>query len=426
MANRASDNMANAAKSQSREFPLNKTIDLVMNNLQYQLTGETMYVPVWCGRPGMGKTTHAKIIAESLGLNMYYVSMYRPSEFFEGIPITNTLSFENNAEAEKKIYVKWSEPEMIHMANLMADEAVKSGKRGTLVFLDDMHIMSPDVQKAFFELVLERALGNYKFRDNICMLGAMNSSNLAGFDGFFSAINNRIQKIYVNLPFDYWYLHCGADLNPLIAGYVRNFRDALEEEESTDEPFATYRSWVQLSKIMDMYYKTYLDTHDVPWLLDRSYTAACSLMSTKSAQALKANIGQQLQFNYEAMVVNNAYKVDRDDPISQFCFANIIRYLRNIKDVNNLTDFLVKLVDQNSSLSVYENCILNVMYEVRSFMHALADKSDDESKARYEIIKAIPAQLFKKGHGKIHEILRRLTDAPISDREELDKLTKAN
>lgn len=421
---RNNDGLANAAKDVSREFPLNHTLDIVMNNLQYQLTGEEMYIPVWCGKPGMGKTTHAKLIAEKLQLDMYYVSMYRPTEFFEGIPITNTISFDNDKEKEKNLYVRWSEPEMIHIANEKADNAKKNGKRGCLIFLDDMHIMNPDVQKCFFELVLERALGTFKLRDNVCMLGAMNSSDISGFDGFLSAINNRIQKIYVNLPFEYWYVNCGAQLNPLVAGYVRNFRDALEEEESTDEPFATYRSWVKLSQLIDTYYTAYKETRDMPWLLDRVYTTACSLMSKKLAQSLKTNIAQQLQFNYEAMVKNNAYKVDRDDPISQFCFANIIRYLKTDKDVNNLTDFLVNIMDQSSDVSVYENCILNVMYEVRSFMHALQDKTDEESRRRYEMIMQIPSQLFKKGKGKIHTILRRLTtNTPFSsDIDELDKL----
>ena len=408
----AKNNNADAAKELSREFPLDKTIDIVENNLRHQLDGDVMYIPVWCGKPGMGKTTHARKIAEKLKLDLYYVSMYRPTEFFEGLPIPNSVSFEDNEEKKKNLYLVWSEPEIIHIANTKADEAVENGKKGVLIFLDDLHIMSPDVQKCFFELVLERALGNYKLRDNCCILGAMNSSALAGFDGFLSAINNRIQKIYVNMPFEYWYINCGAELNPLVAGYVRCFKDALEEEESTDEPFATYRSWVQLSKIVDSYYEEYKSTHDTSYFLNKVYTIACSLMSQKLAQSIQSNISQQLTYNYEYMVVNNKYYVDKDDSISQFSFANIVRYLRNAKDVENLTNYLIRLIN-SSTINIYEQCIISVMYEVKSFMTALENKKDEESKKRYDIIKEIPRQLFNKGKGKVHEILRRLTDTPF-------------
>ena len=413
---------ANVSESMARSFPLHETLDMVQANLAYQLSGEPMYVPVWCGNPGMGKTTHAKLIADKLNLDMYYVSMYRPTEFFEGLPITNTISFENDKEKEKNLYVLWSEPEMIHIANQKADNALKNGKRGALIFLDDMHIMSPDVQKCFFELVLERALGNFKLRDNICMLGAMNSSSLAGFDGFFSAINNRIQKIYVEMPFTYWYEKCGADLNPLVAGYVRSFRDSLEEKESTDQPFATYRSWVQLSKLMDVYYKAYTDTHNIGWFLNKIFILACSLMSKQKAQGFKENIGQQLKYNYEAMVVNNSFSIERDDVIAQYCFANVIRYLRNPKDVENLTNYLVRLLDDNNGVSEYESSIQSVMYEVKAFKSALENKNDKESRDRYNLINAVPVQLFKKGKNKVHAILRKLTDPDSA--QEMNEISK--
>lgn len=404
---------ANAAEEVAREFPLDKTLDIVEKNLEFQLSGETMYIPVWAGKPGMGKTTHAKLIAEKMNLDLYYVSMYRPTEFFEGLPIPNSISFEDDEKRKKNLYLVWSEPELIHEANKRADAAVAKGKRGCLIFLDDLHIMSPDVQKCFFELVLERALGNYKFRDNCCILGAMNTSAISGFEGLLAAINNRIQKIYVNMPFDYWYTQCGADLNPLIASYVKVFKDSLEEEENTHEPFATFRSWIQLSKIVDIYYEAFKANHDTSALLENVYLAACTLMSRKMAHGLQMNISQQLQYDYEGMVNSGKYKVSADDTISQFSFANVIRYLRNMEDAEKLVSFLLNLIDSNSNISLYENCILSIMYEVRSFKKALENRNDKYSKERYQIINYIPIQLFKRGKGKVHEILRKLTDTPM-------------
>ena len=387
------------------KFPLHTTIPMVANNLTLQLKGKNMYVPCWAGSPGMGKTAHAKIIADMLDLHMLYFSMNKPYEAMTGLPAMNSLTFGDDSN-RKNLYVFWSEPELVHLANELAR---KKDKKGCLIFLDDMHIMSPDVQKTFFEFILERKLGNYALDENCCILGAMNSSNMAGFDGFFSAINNRIQRINVNMEFDYWFNNVGADLNPLIATYVRYFKTDLEEPESTDTPFATYRSWCMVSDMVQMPYQTYLKNKDDVWFLNQIFMIACGYMSHKKAITLKDNIKNQLRYDFEGMVNNNKFYIDQKDPISQFCFGNVIRYLRDEKDAENLVKYIITIISKDDDINNYQNAILNIMYELVALTNALVKKTDEYSVKRLKMLRGLQSNIFRSGQTKIHRMFANIT-----------------
>lgn len=390
-----------------KRFPLSETVSIVANNLIKQLSGEVMYIPVWSGNPGIGKTTYAKMIADKLNLNIYYVSMCKNLEFFMGLPITSTLKFDSLEDA-KNSYVVWSEPELIHMANLYAKEP---GKRGCLILFDDIHIMSRETQACFFELVLERKLGNYKLAQNVCMIGCMNDSSASGFDGYLAAINNRLQMISVYNPFETWYDNCGADLNPLVASYCKYDSSNLEEPESTTEPFATYRSWTTLSKLIDEPYKIYCKNGDKKWFLSQVRMLAAGFMSWKKMIEFMNNINTQLQYNFENMVESNSYYVDKEEPIAQFCFGNIIRYLRNKKDVDNLVAYLKKEVTQNS-VDDYKNVILNILYEALTYRNMLLKKNGDaQAKEKIDLIGYLQEAMFMAkelcANTSIRDLLKR-------------------
>ena len=384
------DDAVDQVSKAQKKFPLSETVNIVKANLIEQLSGETMYVPVWAGNPGIGKTTYAKMIANEMNLNLYYVSMCKTLEFYMGLPITNSLKFESLEDAYKN-YVVWSQPEMIHTANMMAED---KNKRGTLIFMDDIHIMPREIQTCFFELVLERRLGNYKLLPNVCMLAAMNDSSASGFDGYLAAVNNRLQMISVYMPFETWYESCGADLNPLVSSYCKFDAGSLEEPENTSEPFATYRSWTTLSKLIETPYKTYCKNGDKKWFLNQVKILGAGFMSWKKMVGFVSNINTQLQYNFEHMVINNAYYVDKKDPIAQFCFGNIIRYVRNKKDIDNLIQYLKREVTENSAAE-YKNVILNILYEALTYQRMLQKKSEDPmSKDKLTLLRYLQEELF--------------------------------
>lgn len=406
------DRSADAAQAANSSFAIHETLGLVRNNLKIQLTGKPAYIPCWAGSPGIGKTTHAKMICEELNLNMFYVSMTKPLEYFSGIPAMNSLTFGDDSN-RKNMYVYWSEPELIHCANELARDKTHNG---CLIFMDDMHVMTPDVQKVGFELFLERKLGNYKLDNNVAMMGAMNSSNMAGFDGFLSAINNRIQKIMVYLDWEYWYNNCNVDLHPLIAAFTRVQKSMLQEDESTEDSFATYRSWSMLSPLIAELYEEYKKNKDMVWFLNQVYMYARSFMSSQSALALKNNIMQQLTFNFEEQVRSNSYHIDFDDPISQIIFGNVVRYFRDNKDVDNFVKFVCTLV-KNYTLADYQNALSNVMYELLGMTNSLIKKNDEESQKAYKLYRYCQEQLFgnKECGPVIHQILGDIMSGKYSD-----------
>ena len=407
MTDRATDEISREQK----KFSLPETTLIVKSNLIKQLSKEKMYIPVWAGKPGIGKTTYAYKIADELNLNLYYVSMAKSLEFFMGLPITNKLTFDSIEDAHNN-YVVWSEPEMIHVANMLAAD---KNRRGCLIFMDDCHIMDRSVQTCFFELVLERKLSNYKLADNVCMLAAMNDSSTSGFDGYLAAINNRLQTINVMMPFEDWYENCGADLNPLIASYCKFDAGNLEEEESTNEPFSTYRSWTTLSKLLDEPYKIYCKNGDKVWFMHQVKMIGAGFMSWKKlSSSFLSQIDTQLKYNFEQMVANNAYKVDRKEPIEQFCFGNIIRYLRNAKDVDNLVEYLKHEVTQNS-VDEYKNVILNILYEALSYRKMLEKKDDDKSREKLNIIRQLQDKLWATKELNANRYVRDLFSKPARE-----------
>lgn len=330
------------------------------------------------------------------------------SLFFTGLPTPNRVTFDDDESVKEKMYVYWSMPDMIHAANTMAR---RKDTKGSIIFMDDLHIISPDVQTMFFELVLERSLNNFKLDKNVAMLAAMNNSNMAGFDGFFSAINNRVQRINVTMSWKYWYENCGAELNPYIAGFLRNFPNNIEEPESTEEPFCTYRSWTTLSKLLDPITKQYTSGEFTKeQFVQQIGMHAAGFMSRKTMTMLKTNIGQQLQYDYEGMVKNNKYFVDKNDPISQFCFGNVIRYIRNHKDLDNLIEYIRTIMKEDTAIKDYSNAMINLMYELTAFANMYRKRPDDpDSKERLQLIKDAQAKMFEAGGNKIHKLIYDLT-----------------
>lgn len=426
----------NATDEAQRGFYLHETIPMVANNLKAQLNGKAMYIPCWTGTPGIGKTEHAKLIAKELGLEMLYFSMNKPYEALTGLPITSTVSFDDDLNKRNGAYVYWSEPELIHLANEIAerpaqlvdiangiaekkDTTGKYANNGCLIFLDDIHIMSPDVQKCFFEFVLERKLGNHRLSKRTAILAAMNSSSISGFDGFLSAVNARIERIDVSMKFEYWYENCGADLNPYIACYLRNSPQSISEKENTQEPFATHRSWSKLSEHMEPVVQKFHETKDKIWFLKQVYMYARGYISADNAMQLKNSVAQQIEYDFEGMVRQNRYSLDVNSAFSQLAFGNVVRYFRDKKDVDNFIKFIRKLLGEYTTFESVQNAILNIMYELLSQTTMYEKRTDPESKKRLELYRYAQDEMFNKGDPvegahRIHKIINNLINNKFS------------
>jgi len=353
--------MANLSEIESSKRPIHETLEEVESNLKLQLKGKTMYVPTWVGNPGIAKTAHAKLMAKKLGCKFYYVSMAKPIEFFSGLPITNTLSFDSNDKAMRDSYVHWSQPELIHKANKMSE------KRDVIIFLDDLHIASAGVQSYFFELVLERSLGGHKLNKNIAIMSAMNSTIQSGFEGFYAAIMNRIQFIRVYMDFEYWYTSYGNKLNRFVALFLKVNKDGAirEEEENTKGPFATYRSWSVLSDLLNSF-----DEKD-PEFAQKCYNAALGFVSQKTAFLFRESVVMQKRFDFQRIITLGEYNLDENDLVEQLIFSNVIRFIKTQQHA----DTMVKVLTELSENQNYRNAISASLFELKSYRMGIEEKT---------------------------------------------------
>src|SRR5204863_851334 len=137
-----------------------------------------------------------------------------------------------------------------------------------LLFLDELNASSTEVQKAFYSLIHDRRLGNYKLHKNSIVIGAGNRAHdQAIVRQMSSALINRMVHIELKTDAQDWLKWAGLnEIHPDIMDYIRMKPDQLHSPPpKTQEPFTTTRSWHILSDCM----KSYGEALDVnkTWLL---------------------------------------------------------------------------------------------------------------------------------------------------------------
>ena len=389
--------------------PISTVFDNLKANLELQLQGMSINIPVLRGCPGMGKTTHAKMLADEMGLDLLYVSMNRPYEYFSGLPITNhiTLTDEDNRYSSKN-YTLWTQPDMIHMANEMSSKITvkrESGlttKRGVLILLDDLQCMSDSVQKYMYELCLERSLNNFELNSNVCIMGCMNGTSSSGYDGFYAAIVSRLQIIDVYMYFEYWYKNVGVNLHPFISSFLRSNITFRQEDENCFSPFATYRSWTNLGLLLKQMYGT--STSDIQLraaageassIPEKIKRIAKGFVSGAAADALSDSIAQYLSFNFDYMIATNSYKVKANDTISQLMFGCIVSNINTEPQALGFVEFLKTLFDKSSVAPGYINVAISVCTTLGALSTSLEKQKMSTTKDEYTSRKAIINHIVK-------------------------------
>ena len=188
--------------------------------------------PLLSGNPGIGKTVMLHQMAErnNWGFIPVHIGLL-PPEKLSGIP---------KIEGNDTI---WTVPELITQANKLAEihDVV-------IIFWDDIHLASADVQKYFFEIASEKKIHGYKLPNNVFFIAAGNPSAKAGKKQFLSPVINRVIVIEVYQDVNDW-LEWAMENNihPVITSYVAANPEHLSTPEDVN-PFASPRSWHALSK----------------------------------------------------------------------------------------------------------------------------------------------------------------------------------
>lgn len=123
------------------------------------------------------------------------------------------------------------------------------------LFLDELPACAPDVQKAFYSLLLERRLGEHALPAGTWVVAAGNrQQDRALVRAMSSALVNRVTILNLRVdPVEWqdWARKNGIRAD--IRSYLSFMPDALMREVPHEpQPFSTPRAWAQLSQALDM------------------------------------------------------------------------------------------------------------------------------------------------------------------------------
>ncbi|MET9258487.1 MoxR family ATPase [Amycolatopsis sp. NPDC004079] len=121
------------------------------------------------------------------------------------------------------------------------------------LFLDELNAASPDVQKAFYSLILDRRIGSYELPPGSVVIGAGNrATDQALARPMASALVNRLVHLHLRASSGDWLAWAaGNGIHPAVVEYLTQRPDHLwSQPPKTEEPFSTPRSWHMLSDLL--------------------------------------------------------------------------------------------------------------------------------------------------------------------------------
>jgi hypothetical protein len=120
-----------------------------------------------------------------------------------------------------------------------------------LMFIDELNSAVPDVQKAFYSLILDRRLGDYHLPEGSRVLGAGNRiEDRALVRPMATALSNRMLHVALEPNAEAWLAWGGRmALHPLVLAFIRARPDQLCQPPPSDATpaYPTPRAWHMLS-----------------------------------------------------------------------------------------------------------------------------------------------------------------------------------
>ncbi|MFE9428641.1 ATP-binding protein [Kitasatospora sp. NPDC006697] len=180
------------------------------------------------GAPGIGKSSLVREFADSLGLDcVSLIGTQLAPEDLVGVP---QITPDGRS--------RFCPPESI------------AREKPYCLFLDELNAATPDVQKAFYSLILDRRIGSYELPPGSLVIGAGNRAT----DGALarpmaSALVNRLVHVHLRASSTDWLnWAAGKGIHPWVLDHLTDRPDHLwSAPPKTEEPFSTPRAWHMLS-----------------------------------------------------------------------------------------------------------------------------------------------------------------------------------
>jgi hypothetical protein len=123
------------------------------------------------------------------------------------------------------------------------------------LFLDELPACTPDIQKAFYSLLLERRIGEHHLPAGSWVVAAGNRvQDRALVRTISSALLNRVFVLNIRIDVAEW-IDWARDhhLDRALVAYIQEFPDALLQPVPKDPvPFSTPRAWALLSEALSL------------------------------------------------------------------------------------------------------------------------------------------------------------------------------
>lgn len=197
-------------------------------------------VPFVTASPGTGKSSLAQEIANENNLELIDFRLsYKESVDLGGLPSkTDTGKFE---------YLPMDE------IPIVGDE-IPQGKDGWLLFLDEFNSADLGVQKASYQLVLDRALGKHKLHPNVvCMAAGNLTTDKAIVNKLSTAMQSRLVHLELTATKDEWMEWANtAGIDFRVKSFI-DFKPTLLhhfDPNHDDKTFPCQRTWEFVSKLI--------------------------------------------------------------------------------------------------------------------------------------------------------------------------------
>lgn len=215
------------------------TIKEFQECIEYNIKHNIKHSILGLGAPGVGKSQVIRQIGKKYGYKIIDVRLAQMSEVEIG-----GLIYPN----ESRTKTVWLSPE------ILPDEE-RDGKK-TILLLDEITSCTKRVQVAAYQLILDRKIGQYTLPEGTFVIALGNREDDDGvYIKLAGPLADRFEIHYLEANFDDWKNDFALknNIHPYIINYLTFKPSALhtQKEEEGNMVFATPRSWVRVSEILD-------------------------------------------------------------------------------------------------------------------------------------------------------------------------------